>query len=251
MRSQSLEVTEAFSAARSTHPRVSLQSMKDKIACEAYFTAGDAGNALGIPVHAAASLLTICLITMTNGFTVIGKSAPASPENFDAEKGRTFAYEDAIKQLWPLEGYALREELTRAGSAEIQPHDGSVQFVGTKTVNAWPMTRREYHILRGWTEYAVGESPDDTGYLIEYTDGQRPNVPGYQGYVSWSPADVFEKHYRGPGLSPNWNAGQMGEASTTARQDEREIPLGEDDDAPTGRLIGEPDAAEKAPDFNR
>ncbi len=49
---------------------------------------------------------------MQNGFTVIGKSAPASPENFDAETGRLFAYEDAIKQLWPLEGYALRERLS-------------------------------------------------------------------------------------------------------------------------------------------
>lgn len=82
-----------------------------KIAAEAYFTAGDAGDALGIPTHDAAKLLTICIITMQNGFTLIGKSAPASPENFDPEKGKRFAYEDAIKQLWPLEGYALREKL--------------------------------------------------------------------------------------------------------------------------------------------
>ncbi len=55
---------------------------------------------------------------MQNGFTVIGKSAPASPENFDPEKGKRFAYEDAVKQLWPLEGYALRERLSgRAANA--------------------------------------------------------------------------------------------------------------------------------------
>lgn len=87
--------------------------MESKIAAEAYFTAGDAGAALGIPMHAATCLLTLCILTMQNGFTLIGKSAPASPENFDVEKGKRFAYEDAIKQLWPLEGYALREKLSQ------------------------------------------------------------------------------------------------------------------------------------------
>lgn len=112
MDSEALKVTEDYSAARSTHPRVSLTDMTDKIACEAYFTAGQAGDALELPMHEAAKLLTLCILTMQNGFTLVGKSAPASPENFDIEKGRRFAYEDAIKQLWPLEGYALRERLT-------------------------------------------------------------------------------------------------------------------------------------------
>lgn len=51
---------------------------------------------------------------MQNGFTVIGKSAPASPENFNAELGRQFAYDDAVRQLWPLMGYALRDKLAAA-----------------------------------------------------------------------------------------------------------------------------------------
>ena len=51
---------------------------------------------------------------MRNGFVVIGKSAPAAPKNFDAEKGRTFAYEDAVRQLWPLMGFALRDKLANA-----------------------------------------------------------------------------------------------------------------------------------------
>jgi hypothetical protein len=57
---------------------------------------------------------------MKNGFTLVGKSAPASPENFDREKGQRFAYEDAIKQLWPLEGYALRERLSESGQIARQ-----------------------------------------------------------------------------------------------------------------------------------
>jgi hypothetical protein len=111
MHSDTLTATDEYSAKKATHPRVSLSDMQSKIATEAYFTAGAAGDALGIPMHDSAKLLTICIITMKNGFTLVGKSAPASPENFDQEKGNRFAYEDAIKQLWPLEGYALREKL--------------------------------------------------------------------------------------------------------------------------------------------
>lgn len=111
MQSETLKATDDYSAAKATAPRVSLADMEAKIAAEHYFTAGDAVKALGQPGHDALNLLTVCVLVMKNGFTVIGKSAPASPENFDQEKGRRFAYEDAIKQLWPLEGYALRERL--------------------------------------------------------------------------------------------------------------------------------------------
>ncbi|WP_313010642.1 Gp49 family protein [Brevundimonas sp.] len=112
--SPSLQATEAYSASKATHPRVSLADMEGKIQRQHFFTAGDAIAALGQPTDPACptGLLTICILVMENGFTVIGKAAPVSPENFDAEKGRTFAYEDAIKQLWPLEGYALRERLS-------------------------------------------------------------------------------------------------------------------------------------------
>ena len=56
--------------------------------------------------------MTICLVTMKNGFVVIGKSAPADPANFDKDLGREFAKEDAIRQLWQLEAYLLRERMT-------------------------------------------------------------------------------------------------------------------------------------------
>lgn len=58
--------------------------------------------------------LTICAITMRNGFTVTGVSAPASPENFDAAIGERYAYDDAFKQLWRFEGYLLRDHLSRS-----------------------------------------------------------------------------------------------------------------------------------------
>lgn len=56
-------------------------------------------------------LLTFCVLVLRNGFTVTGTSACASPENFDAEIGRKVARQDAVRQVWPLMGYQLRENL--------------------------------------------------------------------------------------------------------------------------------------------
>ncbi|WP_303832306.1 Gp49 family protein [Asticcacaulis taihuensis] len=112
MKSEALAATEALSARGATAPRVSLASMEGKIAAKYTFTADKALEGVPVPSHARLDQLTICLVVMDNGFVIIGKSAPASPENFDADKGATFAYEDAIKQLWPLEGYALRDRLS-------------------------------------------------------------------------------------------------------------------------------------------
>lgn len=58
-------------------------------------------------------LLTFCVLVLRNGFTVVGKSACVSAENFDAELGRKIAREDAINQLWPLMGYALADRIHR------------------------------------------------------------------------------------------------------------------------------------------
>ncbi|HEV8035785.1 Gp49 family protein [Yoonia sp.] len=55
--------------------------------------------------------LTICVLTLENGFTVTGESAAASPENFRAAIGRQIAFENARAKIWQLEGYMLRERL--------------------------------------------------------------------------------------------------------------------------------------------
>ena len=57
--------------------------------------------------------LTICVIVLKNGWAEVGKSAPADPENFDAALGLKFAREDAIRKLWPLFGFHLREKSHR------------------------------------------------------------------------------------------------------------------------------------------
>lgn len=109
--SASLQASEDLSAKGAVAPRVSLADMNAAIEGENYLNAGDAAERCGQPASAPMHLMTLCFLTMKNGFVVIGKSAPASPENFDPEKGRTFAREDAIRQLWPLMGFSLRDKL--------------------------------------------------------------------------------------------------------------------------------------------
>ena len=69
------------------------------------------------------------------------------------------------------------------------------QFIGTKLVNAIPMSRLDYNVFRGWT-VPDDEEGSDPGYLVEYLDGGKPNTPHYAGYVSWSPKAQFEAAYR-------------------------------------------------------
>lgn len=69
------------------------------------------------------------------------------------------------------------------------------RYVGTKLINARPMTRAEYNAFRGW-QLPADEIGADEGFLVEYTDGGKANTPDYSGYVSWSPKAVFERAYR-------------------------------------------------------
>lgn len=69
------------------------------------------------------------------------------------------------------------------------------QYIGTKIINAKPMTRGEYNAFRGWT-FPANEDPAADGYLVEYTDGGKPNHPDFAGYVSWSPKEQFDGAYR-------------------------------------------------------
>lgn len=76
-----------------------------------------------------------------------------------------------------------------------QNHLPMQEFYGTKRIQASSMTRAEYNQFRGW-ELPKNENGEDAGYLVEYLDGGKPNVEGYTGYVSWSPAEQFEAAYQ-------------------------------------------------------
>jgi hypothetical protein len=68
--------------------------------------------------------LTVCVLTLRNGFNVTGESAAASPENFNAELGQKIAREKAREKVWALEGYLLRERLwgSTERAIEREPH---------------------------------------------------------------------------------------------------------------------------------
>ncbi len=97
-----------------TAARVTPQDIERAITSEHYFTAGQAVEQQTAPheqIPTSLYLLTFCVLTLRNGFTVTGESACASPENFDVQIGRAIARENAVQKIWPLLGYELRTKL--------------------------------------------------------------------------------------------------------------------------------------------
>lgn len=99
-------------------PRITPSHIEDCIASVHFFTAADGVNGAKRPDAVimddslqSLELLTICVLVLKNGFTVVGKSACASPENFNADIGKDVAWRDAKEQIWPLEGYLLKQNL--------------------------------------------------------------------------------------------------------------------------------------------
>lgn len=81
---------------QSTAPRVTETSIRDKIVSVQYIT------------H---EVMTICIIGMRTGYNVVGTSSPISRANYKKDVGERIAYDNAFRQLWPLEGYLLGEQL--------------------------------------------------------------------------------------------------------------------------------------------
>lgn len=92
-------------------PRLTPALIDSKIVAEYCVRASDAF--VGAPIHDALKCLTICVLVLENGFTLVGTSACASPENFDAEIGMKIARDNARSKIWELEGYLLRDRLAR------------------------------------------------------------------------------------------------------------------------------------------
>jgi len=101
-----------------TAPRITPADIDANIASEHYFTGGDGSvgeylrrvGANSAP-NKSLELLTFCVLVLKNDFTVTGESACASPENFDEEIGRKIARQNAVAKIWPLMGYALKEQM--------------------------------------------------------------------------------------------------------------------------------------------
>ena len=118
-----MDIEQEILAKGLTAPRVTPQRIEEVIIGEHYFTADDGmrgESALAVYKNAMdmvgggepLKLLTFCVLTLKNGFTVTGESACASPENFDPEIGRKIARENAVNKVWMLEGYLLKQALS-------------------------------------------------------------------------------------------------------------------------------------------
>jgi len=88
-------------------PRLNPKMIDDSIASEYYHRVPN-------------TTLTICVLTLVNGFCVTGESAAASLENFNEKIGRDIARSNAREKIWALEGYRLKESLFR--NEEFRPN---------------------------------------------------------------------------------------------------------------------------------
>lgn len=120
------DIEQQIQAKGKTAPRVTLGHIESLIASEHFFTAAQGDHQAkeddlidNPQPHVEATpdalhLLTFCVLVLKNGFTVTGESACASPENFDAEIGRSIARDNAIQKIWMLEGYLLKQKLSES-----------------------------------------------------------------------------------------------------------------------------------------
>ncbi|MDI1227385.1 MAG: Gp49 family protein [bacterium] len=105
------ETETAAAADRPTVTKLSPDDIKAKVVAEKYMFPADFGPS-------EPKVLTVCVLTLENGFQVVGKSACADPANFNLDLGCQLAKDDALRQVWPLEGYLLKEDLYRREQAK-------------------------------------------------------------------------------------------------------------------------------------
>ena len=76
-----------------------------------------ANTIVGESFHKLTNVLTVCVLTLRNGYTVTGESACASPENYDQDIGEQIAKSNAVEKVWNLEGYLLKQHLYEDANA--------------------------------------------------------------------------------------------------------------------------------------
>jgi hypothetical protein len=94
------EIEKQIQEKNPTAPRLTPQMIDDAILEEQYYV---------FP----GTTLTVCCLTLQNGYNVVGESAALSPENFDENIGKQVAFAKARDKIWALEGYLLKERLSK------------------------------------------------------------------------------------------------------------------------------------------
>lgn len=205
-----------LAAAKSKHARVTKDSITARIADTHYYQYGT---------------LVVCIIIMQNNFKVTGQDAPADERNFVRAIGERYAYEDAFKKLWQLEGYLLCEFLHRSETPETEeqaaeryererrtfplPTVMDVDFTEVYGVAKLPVWK-SHKLIFGDRILQVQHDPLQPGEIWWKLEGGGlvhvekslyarvpigiPPAGGFfvryeDGYESWSPAGAFEGGY--------------------------------------------------------
>lgn len=92
-----MNVEQEIQAKGLTAPRLTPEDIEAEVVSEEY--------------HVFSNRLTVCVLTLQNGFLVTGESSCVSEANFDFELGQKIARQNAVEKIWMLEGYALRTRL--------------------------------------------------------------------------------------------------------------------------------------------
>ena len=142
--------------------KVTLEGIKSKIKAECYIVLPDGRT-------------TLCQLTLQNGYTINGTSACVDASSFDMNIGRKIAFDDAIRQIWPLEGYLLAEKLywDRAVPVATNPPKTLVlkaqQVQALKDAGVWSSKTKRNKIV---AKYAKHDAP--WGLKKDGTPKQRP-----------------------------------------------------------------------------
>lgn len=91
--------------------KVTPDDLYANIATINFLNVGDAIVRTGQPDHERHHCLTLCILVLKNGFVLTGESSCVSRANYDQGIGEAIALANAKDKMWPLMGYALREQL--------------------------------------------------------------------------------------------------------------------------------------------
>lgn len=64
--------------------------------------------------------LTVCIITLNNGFMVTGETGVIRPELYDAELGKKYSEENARNKIWFYLGVCLQESISSINLERLQ-----------------------------------------------------------------------------------------------------------------------------------
>ena len=89
------------------------QAIQDKGLNAPRLTPGDIDNAIVAEAYHVfpGTTVTVCCLTLRNGYNVVGDAAAVSAANFDEEIGRKVAFDEARDKIWALEGYLLKQKV--------------------------------------------------------------------------------------------------------------------------------------------